>query len=143
MQECTPGMTFEEANDRDNEIRAGTGDCNVVSDVCLYSEKPETDVDFSPLGLCVMFRPSTAYDPSEDPHSTATPTSNSKGSVPPSPPFVRDYSTRGSQTKSQITSNAFAQLDSFPCIRVLSSHPQRRGAPYPMGPRRRSCHQPI
>lgn len=111
MQECTPGMTFEEADDRDSEIRAGTGDCNVVSDVCLYSEKPETDVDFSPLGLCVMFRPSTAYDPFEDPHSAATPTSNSKGSVPPSPPFVRDYSTRGSQTKSQFTSNAFAQLE--------------------------------
>ncbi|KAI5995813.1 hypothetical protein F5J12DRAFT_855158 [Pisolithus orientalis] len=82
MQECTPGMTFEEADDRDSEIRAGTGDCNV---------KPETDVDFSPLGLCVMFRPSTAYDPFEDPHSTATPTSNSKGT--------------------KFTSNAFAQLE--------------------------------
>lgn len=112
MQECAPGMTFEaEANDRDNKMGAQTGDYNVVSDVCLYSGEHETDVDPSPvLELCIIFRSSTAYDPFDDSNVMMT-TSDSKGSVSPSSPFERDHSTRGNQTKSQITSTALAHLE--------------------------------
>ncbi|KAI6035705.1 hypothetical protein EDC04DRAFT_2704481 [Pisolithus marmoratus] len=94
MQECAPGMTFEaEANDRENKMGAQTGD---------YYNVHETDVDLSPvLELCVIFRSSTAYDPFDD----------SNGSVSPSPPFERGHSTKGNQTKSQITSTAHAHLE--------------------------------
>ncbi|KAI6098200.1 hypothetical protein F5141DRAFT_1067006 [Pisolithus sp. B1] len=102
VEACVPGMTSENASKGGNKIGIRTSG---------YSAEHESDVDPFPLELCVIFRPSTAHDPFEDSNPNVTTTSNSKVSISPSPPFERDHSGRGSQTRSDITSAAVAELE--------------------------------
>lgn len=98
---AAPGTTFE--NGGSFRIRIRTGE---------NSAEHESDVDPFPLELCVVFRSSTAYDPFDDSHSNVATTSDSKGSISPSPPqFERNSSGRGIETKSESTSAALTELE--------------------------------
>ncbi|KAI6108523.1 hypothetical protein EV401DRAFT_1891818 [Pisolithus croceorrhizus] len=102
VEACVPGRTSENASRKGNKIGIRTSG---------YSVEHESDVDPFPLELCVISRPSTAHDPFEDSRPNVTTTSNSKVSISPSPPFERDHSGRGCQTRSDITSAAVAELE--------------------------------
>lgn len=111
LEACSSGMIFKNANDRDNKVGARTGEHSVVPNACLYSEEHESDVDPSPLELCIAFKHGTAYDPFDDPSPNVTKANGSQDSISTSLPFEKDYSTRGYETKSAITSTALNELE--------------------------------
>ncbi|KAI5990261.1 hypothetical protein EDD15DRAFT_2282339 [Pisolithus albus] len=107
LKACSSAMIFKNADNKDNEVGAGTGE---VPSACLYNEAHESDVDPSPLELCIVFQRSTAYDPFDDPNPSVMKASGSEDSIST---FERYYSTRGNETKSAITSTALDELGTY------------------------------